>query len=348
MSRFNQVISSFGGLFKSWQQTIFLDFGSANTRLMMAEAKADQVKLLWHQPTLLAWHHESKTVVTVGNRAADLRGKLPPQVSLISPVENGVIADIEMAGVYLEAVLAQLKAQDQLPTMAVYGAVVSLSAGATPVEKTQLQQVLSQAGFGQTRVVSKATALLHLENLRQMNRAHGVLDLGAETVELGLFVGQEIILEQTLKINIGQKLTQVVIESLLDEYELKVGYEVAQKIKHQLARLAPTDAQDSKLTVSGKVGEKITTVRVSADVFQPKFLHAAQQVVSGLRQQLANVSPEFLAQIQDQGLYLTGGSALVEGWKELIQSQLGVPVIISSQPTTDLVRSLTSMKKIND
>ena len=301
MSRFNSLIANINLLKHRLKTNFSLDFGSGQTRIMVDR------KLVWDQPTLLAWHNRLQAVVSIGERAAALRGKTPAHIELISPVQKGVIAELDHAAYYLKAVLDQLREQKKISPWITAYCKVSLPANASPLEKEQLRQVLDLVGLKTKKVMSNTEAIVSLTPFNKITQSHGVIDFGAQTVDMGIFIGSQLFEAVTLNNISGHSFTQAVIDQVSVEYELQIGWRVAEQIKHQLlaGKLNLSSKSSPVMTVRGKDTQTqlVKVVRVTAASFQTKFYDLAETLLSELKVIINELPPEVVTQLQEQGFY---------------------------------------------
>ena len=341
MSRFNSLLSNANLFVRSLKPQLSLDFGSSYTRVMI-----DQ-KIVWHQPTLLAWHSHNHHVVAIGDRANNLIGKTPQYIQLVSPVRQGVIVELDSAKFYLKVMVNQLRQAKKLNQWLPAKCRLSVPASSSPLELEQFQESLNQAGIKVEQLVNKTKAVVALKELAQINQTHGVIDLGAQTVDVGIFVGQELIKAVTLTTVSGDDFTRVVIEQALAEYELVIGWAVAREVKHQLGSIMSLKTDKPEvMTVRGKHAKShlVTAVRVQSSSFQVKFQQLAKVLINELAEVINELPAEVATQLQEQGFYLIGGSSQLRGWSMVLQEALGMPFILSKSPQIDLVRGLASVK----
>ena len=329
MSRFAGLIVNTNFLVRKLKINLSLDFGSSQTRLVINH------KLVWNQPTLIAWHTRLQSVVAVGDKAAALRGKTPPHIKLIAPIQKGVVAELDYAVYYLKAVLDQLRQQKKVSSWIMANCRVALPVNASPLEKDQLRQVLDRAGFKVKKIVSHPEAVVALPSFKKITQSHGVIDFGAQTVNMGIFIGQQLFRSMTTNSIVGDTFTQAIIDRVLAEYELQVGWEVAQQIKHQLL-------VSSVMTVRGKDAQTqlVKVVRVEAKKFKTQFYELAAALLLELKEIVDELPPEVVIQLQEQGFYLAGGGSALSDWQDLIKKFWQMPVITSLSPALDAVKGL--------
>lgn len=329
MSRFAGLIANTNFFARQLKLKLSLDFGSSRTRIMANH------QLVWDQPTLLAWHTRLRVVVAIGDKAAALRGKTPTQIELIAPVQKGVIAELDYATAYLKAALDQLSEQKKITPWIVASCRVALPTNASPLEKDQLKQVLDQVGFKVKQVVTKTEAVVMLAPFKKITQSHGVIDFGAQTTDLGIFVGTGLFKGVTLNSITGDDFTQVIIDQVLAEYQLQIGWGMAEEIKNQLS-------SSSVMTIRGKdtPTQLVKVIRVEAKSFQAQFDNLAETLLSELKVVIDGLPTEVVTQLQEQGFYLTGGGSQLANWSDLIKKTWQLPTIISPTPYLDVVKGL--------
>lgn len=327
-----------------------LDFGSANTRLMVAG------ELVWHEPTLLAWHQAEKAVVVVGTQAAQLAGKTSQAVQLVKPVESGVIADLKLAKLYLQAIFEKRQVQTKWYQLLPQALTTAVSQQSTPLEEEQLKRVLSQVGCRTpSKLKSKTQVLSSLPDLSSITGAHGVLAIGAETFEVGIFSEQTVVQAASFATPQSQDLTQAIQKRVLSEYGLRIDWQTAQWLKHELGAVrsnmgsVTSDSQAEKnstrkLMVKGKHAQKqtVATAKVAAASLTPDLQNLVFVWSQKLKQFLQQVPPAVMTQLQEHGFYLTGGGSQLQGLDQFLTTQLQLPIIKSQQPELDLVQALAS------
>jgi rod shape-determining protein MreB len=336
MQWFKKFINHFTAFFHQFGLEMSLDFGSANTRLML------NGKLVWDQPTLIVLQPHHEAVIAVGQSAISYHGKLPSQVKLVTPISQGAIVDLDAALLYLQSVLRQLRSQKKIAPWSLINLKTTVGAHLTPLEKKQLIETLSQAGFRITQPQNKAAAYVNLPELKKIKLTHGVIDIGAQTTEVSILAGQEVIKMKSITQVAGDHFTQVVMKQVLAHYHLELSVQTAEKIKQQLGEiyLGSEGKQNSKVaTVVGKDTQTglAVTVKIEAAVFQEDFQHLLKQLLVEIKTVFDDLPAEMITQIQEQGFYLTGGGSQLINLPSAIQSAWDIPVVMSSNPTQDLV-----------
>jgi len=336
MSRIGSIFHQLTSVVRTAQPQVTLDFGSQMTRVTV------NGEVVWNQATALAWNEEMEAVVAVGDQARQLRGKTPARVVVIQPIQEGVVADLEMMTLFLEAVFNQAFHHQGVINVIRPRCKVAVPAGVTPVELNQLKRILTNLGC-QVTMVKKIAALSNLPRLNRLKNSHMVLDLGAQTVELGLLTGQEIIVQKTLHSVKGDDFTRVIMDEVKQAYGCEIGFETAQKIQEQIGVVSDqAEAKLGKMTVRGKNTKTGTmmTIRVEAAVFALKFYELAKKLSSEISGVLIMSPAELVTQALEQGIYLTGGVAQLAGLAAMLENELQTQVLVASSPDLDVVKSM--------
>jgi rod shape-determining protein MreB len=81
------------------------------------------------------------------------------------------------------------------------------------------------------------------------------------------------------------------------------------------------------------VGFEMTNTNVREAIQEPLL-----NIVSAVRIALEQTPPELSADISENGLVLTGGGALLEGFDKLINKETNLPVRVADDPLTCVAR----------
>lgn len=331
-----------GSKLKSWLHPSqwYLDIGSAFTRVMVDH------KLVFNQPTCVAFHDSSQTLLNIGTQATLSRDKLPKGVRLVMPIGYGTITEPVVAELYFKAIVQEVSDHLKvLPSILGLKGVIGVPALLTPVENHMFRGVMKQAGFLGLKLVPKVEAIrLSLLKTSPSHAPLCLIDIGAQTTEVGLFFQNRLVHQTTIRVG-GTDYTQELITLLRDEYECEIGWQTAEEVKFHFRQgmsQAGEKSHDYKIAVRGKhlVTGTPLTVSVSSSLVQAHFNQLTQEMTDELKLFLAQVPAELLTEALEGGLYLTGGGSLLPGLVEKISDSLKSPFSLSTQPTLDVVKGL--------
>ena len=87
------------GFFK---QDIGIDLGTANT-LVYIKGKG----IVLDEASVIAYNKNTKTIIAVGNDAKNMIGAAPPHISVVKPLQDGVISDFGMTSMMLKTFISR-------------------------------------------------------------------------------------------------------------------------------------------------------------------------------------------------------------------------------------------------
>lgn len=311
---------------------VHLDVGSHTTKLSVG---GPYVKML---PTAFIRDQRTGQLTTIGERVEKLVGKLPPSFTVVRPVRRGVVVDSEGYFQFLQALL-----QDDLPSFP-FNLWRPLQLSTHQLHPSQVSQtaLLQQLGHRlgvSCRVEPTATVLWRAVHHQKIFTTHGcVIDLGAMTTKLYLYAEEQLVAAHVLELG-GDWWTEQVIAALRQEAQLEVGWQTAEQLKMVAVRYA---SKEQKHTVQGKdviSGLPVTRV-VNERIFGPGANQLAQQLLTGFAELCRSASPDLVARILEQGIYLTGGSSQLVGLRQLLQDRLKLPVQLGQYPQHEVMKGL--------
>lgn len=112
-----------------------------------------------------------------------------------------------------------------------------------------------------------------------------------------------------------------------------IGERTAEEIKVKVATVVK-DGRNESITVRGRdmVTGLPTTFCVSSDDCRTALEDSVASLIATVRGVLEKCPPELAADIVDNGIYLTGGGALLDGLAEVMQHETGITTHIADNP----------------
>jgi rod shape-determining protein MreB and related proteins len=301
---------------------LVLDLGTANVRIHQRDHG-----LVLNEPTVVAVD-EGGAVIAAGRTAALEVRRNPAGTRLQRPLRGGVIADFATA-VAMVARFLHAVDPDGRPTV-----VVCVPSGSTAVERAAFQDVVLAAGARAGFVIEDPIAAAIGTGLEIADETPTMLvDIGAGTTDVAIMSLGSISVSQSAPLG-GDDIDIAIAHHLLERHGVRIGQRAAERIKVALGDVRLSDGPDGRFEVHGKQGESDT--RISATVTVGEVLSAIDPVVHGMawavRTTLDRAAPGDAADLLDQEVILTGGTALLPGLAERIADVTGLTVQVSSDP----------------
>lgn len=321
---------------------LYIDLGSSVLRLRTADSQVLEV------PTCIALHEQTRDVVALGHKALSLVGKAPRTLQVVFPVQYGRVAHPLGLKLLLSALLKQLQ-QPVAISQLLLGREGSIAVceGLSPVERDQLKTALQEAGLGRCTLVSQAQLVARsLVKKPSLTESYFFMDIGGQTTQLSLFSAGELLMSQTVRWG-GVQFTEAVQELVRAEHACAIGWHEAEKLKLAIGLIdQPADAKPAKSaqlrksTVRGKdvVTQLSKTVVVSSTLLSSRFEQLVNELLDTLESFFFSAPSEVTTSALEQGLFLTGGGAQLEGLAVALSHHLHCAVHLSANPTHDVIR----------
>jgi len=311
---------------------IGIDLGTANT-LVYVKGRG----IVINEPSMVALNQKTGQVVAVGAEAKLMLGRTPSHIVAIQPLVDGVISDFEVT----EEMLSYLIRKAQNDTSRLLGprVVVGVPSGITSVEVRAVQDAARNAGAREVFIVEEPmAAAIGIRLPVKEPSGSMVIDIGGGTTDIGIISLGGIVSSKNVRIA-GDRLNEDIINYIRNEFKILIGRKSAEDLKIAAAAViegeAPLEAAvRGRDLVTGLPREVIIT---DADI-REAIAGSIDQLVDAVKEVLETAPPEVVSDVMRRGIYLAGGGALIRGLSELLSETLGVPVYVSDDPLTAVVR----------
>ena len=316
-------------------QNLSVDLGTANTLVYM------DGKVALNEPSVVAIRHEKgateSTVIAVGQDAKNMLGRTPGSIEAIRPMKDGVIADFKVTEKMLQFFMKKvLKSGFFSPSPRV---LICVPCGATQVERRAIKESAVGAGARDVYLIEEPMAAA-LGAGMAIEEASGsmVLDIGGGTSEIAILSLNGIVYSDSLRVG-GDVFDDTIIKFIRRVHGIIIGDATAEQIKEEVGC-----AFESKIIRKNEFrGRAVSTgLPVTFEVTNSEILEALSEplgmIISALRTALEQTPPELSSDIAQNGLVITGGGALLEGFDKLIHNQTNLPVTIADDPLTCVAR----------
>ncbi|HEX6079531.1 MAG TPA: rod shape-determining protein [Methylomirabilota bacterium] len=306
-----------------------VDLGTANT---LVYVRGHGIVL--NEPSIVAM--KDGTVLAAGHEAKAMLGRAPGSISVVRPLRHGVIADFDSTEKMLHYFIGKTR---QRKTLVHPRVVVTVPSGITQVEKRAVRQSARQAGAREAFLIEEPIAAALGAGLPVAEPgANMIVDIGGGTTEVAVMSLSGIVYCKSVRIA-GDEMNAAVIQHIRKSYSLLVGERQAEDIKLALGSAYPT-GEHHTMEVKGRdliVGIPKTIV-VTGEEIREALREPVMAIVSAVHTCLEQIPPELAADIVDKGIVVSGGGACLRGLGALLHDQTGLPIQISDDPLTCVVR----------
>jgi len=304
---------------------IAIDLGTANTPVYI---KGKGIKIC--EPSYIAIDRKEKKILATGHGAKLMEGRVPGHIEIIRPVRSGVIDNF---GATVE-LLHELMGRLQMRT-AVIGSkvIIGITGKATPLEEKSVVEAATQAGARQVFTLKQNIAAAIGTEMPVMEpKGNMVIDIGAGNTQVSVIsMGDNVVFENIDMA--GDRLTEKIMTFMRSKYKLSIGNNTAEEVKIFLGSACPhPDEMSMKVKGSELTTGLPKTVKVEEGEIREFLSPSLNKIVDAVKRGLENTPPELMSDIQENGVILTGGGALLKGMDKLIEEKTGLTVKVPKDP----------------
>jgi len=321
----------FQRLFGLFSTHFAMDLGTANTLIYM---KGEGIIL--NEPSVVAIDNNSGKVIAVGREAKEYIGRTPPNISAIRPLKDGVIADFDVTKAMIKYFLTVVRKDRKIqkPKM-----VVGVPSGITMVEKKAVVDACFQVGIRDTYLIEEPMAAAIGSDMPiEMPRGNMVVDIGGGTTEVAIISLAATAYSESLRVA-GDELDESIVRYLQKKHQIAIGLIAAEKIKLEGASVYPTEGRGNALNVVGK--DLLTgipkSMRITSEEIREAIEEPVSAIIDSIRRALEKLPPEFASDLNESGMVLTGGGALLGGLDRRIEKETGINVYVADDPLLSVV-----------
>jgi rod shape-determining protein MreB and related proteins len=319
-------------------EEVFIDIGSSRTRIITHS------KVVCNQPTCLAVHTQSQSVVAVGERAYQLLGKVVPGLEIVFPVHDGRIADEESFVQFLSVITKRYIRPNYLDTLIGVHGKLGVSYSQSPAQRSLIESSISAAGWYRVTCHDSAVAITRAVVPNAMKAGHvAICDIGGTQTELSVVSVGSVSYSQTISWG-GLAISNLLQDHIHREHQAAVGWHTVEKLKKDLQLLSVgSKKRATKHSIRGKdvVSQTAKTVVLDSSSFKPALTEYLDELVFEIKGFITALPSELSSDILKSGIYLSGGGAQLHGLSEYVSEALNTSVQRGEEPSWDVVRGLS-------
>lgn len=329
-------------LFAFGSTQMAMDLGTANTLIYLKDHG-----IVLDEPSVVAVESQTGKLIAVGKEAKAFIGRTPPNISAVRPLKDGVIADFDIAKAMIKHFLNTVREHYRVskPKM-----VVGVPSGITQVEKKAVFDACFQVGIREVYLIEEPMAAAIGVGLPiDLPKGNMVVDVGGGTTEVAIISLSAIAYSESLKVA-GDEMDEAIQRYIQRKHQIAIGIIAAENLKITAASLED-DLPQQEVAVTGK--DLLTGVPKRVTVTRRELKEALEEpvsaIVDAIRRTLERLPAEFVSDLSEEGMTLTGGGALLKGLDRRIETEVGIKVKRAEDPLLSVVlgsgKTLEDMKR---
>ncbi|WP_338985076.1 rod shape-determining protein [Spiroplasma endosymbiont of Diplazon laetatorius] len=318
---------------------ISLDLGTSN---ILAYVSGQGI--VYNQPSLMAYDVRTNKLVAIGQEAYEMVGKTNDNIRLITPLVDGVIADLDAAQDLLKHIFDRLKMMNFWKSSIV---VLACPSGVTELERDALKMVAKDMGASLVVVEEevKMSALGAGVNI-EMPMGHLIVDIGGGTTDIAIISNGDIVISRSVKVA-GNALNEEILKYVRAEYNISIGIKTAENIKKSVGSLVKYPNERS-MQIYGRdiVSGLPKEVTVNSEEIRNVLLGSFSKITDLVIEIMENTPPELAGDIMKNGMVLCGGGALVRNVDKYFFDIFQLPTKIAADPLNCVIEGTKAYEKI--
>jgi len=217
--------------------------------------------------------------------------------------------------------------------------VVCVPLEVTEVEVKAVEDAAVAAGAKEVHVVQEPmAAAIGVRMPIQDPIGNMIIDIGGGNTDVAVISLSGIVTWKSTE-TAGDEMNKNIVQYAREVFNLLIGetYAEQMKIKIGSAILSPERMEfpmRGRDVVSGLPRE----IMVTNEHIHEALERSVNTIISLIKATLEQTPPELTADIHERGVLLTGGGAMLRGFDTIIARAIEIPVRVSSDPLTDVVR----------
>lgn len=328
----------FDFLFGLLSHDLGIDLGTSNT-LVWVRNKG----IIIREPSVVARHKKTKQIVAIGREAKQMLGKTPGTIEALRPLKDGVIADFDAAAAMLTHYIKLVHESPRrrgLPSIPRPKVVIGIPSGVTEVERRAVQEAAILAGSRSAWLIEEPMAAAIGAGLPiEESQGSFICDIGGGTAEIAVLSLGGIVVNRSIRVA-GDEMDEAIVSFVRLKHSILIGEQTAEKLKISIGSAYPVDKVEKQAVVRGRDIETglPKSIRVNESELREAVSPVVHQIIEALAETIEETPPELIADIVEHGIVLAGGGAKLRGIDKLIASELRMPVWVTDDPQTAVVR----------
>lgn len=326
------MLDRFFGLFS---HDVGIDLGTANT-VVHVRGKGIVIR----EPSVVARHIKTKEVLAIGSEAKKMMGKTPKTIEALRPLRNGVIADFDAAEAMLTYYIKQVhEGPRMMPMVPRPRVVIGIPSGVTEVERRAVQEAALAAGAREAFLIEEPMAAAIGAGIPvEESEGHLIVDIGGGTTEIAVISIGGIVVESSVRVA-GDEMDQAIVNFARSKYALLLGERSAEDIKIAIGSAFPLDKELKTVMRGRDLGTGLPqSIKVTSVEIREALAPVVRQIIRAITDAIEETPPELISDILAHGVTMAGGGSLLRGIDKLIASEVKMPVWVTDDPQTAVVR----------
>ena len=330
----------------SLAKDIGIDLGTASV-LVYVKGKG----VVLNEPSVVAINKDDGRLLSVGADAQAMLGRTPGNIVAIRPLREGVISDYDMTERMLKEFIR--KVSGSFHHIFKPRVIICVPSGITEVEERAVVDAGLQSGASHVYLIEEPVAAAIGAGIDITKpEGHMVVDIGGGTSDIAVISLKGVVESASIKVA-GDQFNEAIVKYMRRKHNILIGERTAEQIKIEIGSAYALDPEMT-MEIKGRnlVDGLPKNIVVHSEDVREALLECLVKITSAIKETLERTPPELVADIANNGIVMTGGGSLVDGFDKLITARTGIHTVVAENAISCVAigtgKSLDSVHEMND
>lgn len=308
---------------------IGVDLGYAN--ITLSNVAAD----IYREPSVILMDKNTRRILSIGAKAAlGEEGEESEKGILVRPFKNGMLYSSDLTAEILNNVIKAVKPAERIRC------IIGVPSDILPKQENEIYSMLAAAGVAESMSVKRSVAAIIGAGYSPAISAVSV-NIGASSTEIAVLHKGDILSAVREQIG-GEDFDKAIKDHILTQGEMNVSLLVARTIKERLGAVwqgRESESIDIEGTLS-LTGSRIK-MSISTEDVVGVFEKPLQRLLMAIANAVKKIPIEYVNDIFENGIILTGGGAELYGLDTMIEKVLGISVVKPASAIDSVAKGLS-------
>ena len=305
-----------------------IDLGTANTLIYV---KGSGIVL--NEPSVIAVDSRGGKTLAVGAAAKEMLGKAPSNISVVRPLQDGVISDFDRTADMLKSFL---EAALKIKRIRNFRVVVGVPSGVTEVEKRAVEEIVRQMGATEVFILEEPMAAAIGAGM-PVDGTNGcmIADIGGGTTDVAIIALGGVVTSTSIR-HAGDKMNEAIIQYMRKRHALLIGERTAEELKINIGCACLDEDEDGNeviVSMDARGRDIISGLPKTLSVTNKDMMIALQEsldiIIDAIKTTIEKAPPEIAADIAERGMLLSGGGGKIYNLEKLIKKRTDMDVKVA-------------------
>lgn len=329
----------------SLAKDIGIDLGTASV-LVYIKGKG----VVLNEPSVVAIDKNTGRLLKVGAEAQAMLGRTPGNIVAIRPLRDGVISDYDMTERMLKEFIRKVTGGFHLFPPRI---MVCVPSGITEVEERAVIDAGRQAGARRVYLIEEPVAAAIGAGIDITKPdGHMVVDIGGGTSDIAVISLSGVVESASIKVA-GDQFNESIVKYMRRKHNILIGERTAEQMKMEIGCVYPKE-EEATIEIKGRclMTGLPKTITVNSTEMMEAFEGPVERILEAVHNVLERTPPELVADISNNGIVMTGGGSLVDGFDKLITARTGIHTVVAEDAISCVAegtgKSLDSLGDMQD